>query len=375
MSEFDSRTPDINSDLIDASFSGPKFDALCADLAKTTSQLEVDVDWPRHQFERLAEAAVLGWVIPRHYGGTEISAAELTYGYIRLAESCLTTTFVLTQRNGACLRIAGIENDSLKQELLPGLCAGEMFATVGISHLTTSRQHLKKPAVAVRQKGATFVFNGTVPWVTGANAADYILTGGTCDDGKQVLAMISTKNPGVRCLPPPPLLALAASQTGSVELDNVEVDAHFVIAGPVSAVMKQGKGGGTGSLTTSALAVGTARGALSRMRSESAQRPDLVECVEALEAECSDISQDMFRALDSESVTDTGAASEAIRRRANSIVLRASQAYLASSKGAGFVVGHPAERCVREAMFFLVWSCPQPVLAAALREFACALEQ
>jgi hypothetical protein len=52
-------------------------------------------------------------------------------------------------------------------------------------------------------------------------------------------------------------------------------------------------------------------------------------------------------------------------------VLRATQAQLAASKGAGFVRGHPAERAVREAMFFLVWSCPQPVLAAALREFAC----
>jgi hypothetical protein len=54
-------------------------------------------------------------------------------------------------------------------------------------------------------------------------------------------------------------------------------------------------------------------------------------------------------------------------------VLRAAQSYLAASKGAGFVSGHPAERAVREAMFFLVWSCPQPVVSAALREFACVI--
>jgi hypothetical protein len=51
-------------------------------------------------------------------------------------------------------------------------------------------------------------------------------------------------------------------------------------------------------------------------------------------------------------------------------VLRATQSLLAASKGAGFVSGHFAERAVREAMFFLVWSCPQPVVRAALREFA-----
>ena len=45
--------------------------------------------------------------------------------------------------------------------------------------------------------------------------------------------------------------------------------------------------------------------------------------------------------------------------RANSLVLRASQAALAAAEGTGYVVGHPAGRWCREALFFLVWSCPQ----------------
>ena len=61
---------------------------------------------------------------------------------------------------------------------------------------------------------------------------------------------------------------------------------------------------------------------------------------------------------------------ESIRQRANSLVLRASQAALAAAKGTGYVVGHPAGRWCREAMFFLVWSCPQPVSAAHLCELA-----
>ena len=62
-----------------------------------------------------------------------------------------------------------------------------------------------------------------------------------------------------------------------------------------------------------------------------------------------------------------------MRARANSLCLRSAQSYLTASKGAGFVAGHPAGRFVREAMFFQVWSCPAPVAAAALREFACGL--
>jgi hypothetical protein len=61
---------------------------------------------------------------------------------------------------------------------------------------------------------------------------------------------------------------------------------------------------------------------------------------------------------------------EELRTRANSLVLRASQAALAAAKGAGYVAGHPAGRWCREALFFLVWSCPQPVIAANVCELA-----
>ena len=61
---------------------------------------------------------------------------------------------------------------------------------------------------------------------------------------------------------------------------------------------------------------------------------------------------------------------ESLRQRSNSFVLRASQAYLTATKGAGFTSTHGASRAVREAMFFLVWSCPQVVVEAQLREFA-----
>jgi hypothetical protein len=146
--------------------------------------------------------------------------------------------------------------------------------------------------------------------------------------------------------------------------------------------MKQGSGGGAGSLTTSALAVGTAAAAIAHLHGEAAKRPELAEILRPLAAEREHLSADLRAASASDSerrgLTPPNprppASAETIRQRANSLVLRSTQAYLAASKGAGFVKGHSAERLVREAMFFLVWSCPQPVLHAALREFACVLE-
>jgi alkylation response protein AidB-like acyl-CoA dehydrogenase len=225
------------------------------------------------------------------------------------------------------------------------------------------------------ERDSHYIFDGTVPWVTGAKEADFIVTGGTLDDGRQVLAAIPTTLKGLTVQTPVNMLALNASQTGPVRLENVSVEPHWLIAGPVPEVMKTGVGGGAGSLTTSALAVGAAAGSLARLAIEAENRPDLEESHRLLSIEQQILSSDMYRQLaDCPNSDGDELTTENIRQRANSLVARSAQAYLAAAKGAGFVTGHPAERAVREAMFFLVWSCPQPVLAAALREFACTLD-
>ena len=67
----------------------------------------------------------------------------------------------------------------------------------------------------------------------------------------------------------------------------------------------------------------------------------------------------------------SGAPSAAeVRTRANPFVLRATHAYLTARKGTGFLRTDPAQRWARQAMFFLVWSCPGPVARAALLDFA-----
>src|SRR5206468_11971148 len=56
----------------------------------------------------------------------------------------------------------------------------------------------------------------------------------------------------------------------------------------------------------------------------------------------------------------------ALRARANALVLRATQAALTAAKGVGFVRPHPAQRWARQALFFLVWSCPRPAAEATI---------
>jgi alkylation response protein AidB-like acyl-CoA dehydrogenase len=344
----------------------PKFAQLCEQLAQLGGDLDRDGHWPAQQLRLCGEAGVFTWFLPRHWGGQEWSDADITRGYLRLSAACLTTTFIITQRTGACLRIAGSENQQAAQRLLPELASGETFATVGISHLSTSRRHLARPVLEARENGDGYTLTGYSPWVTGAAHAQTIVLGAVLEDGQQILVAMPTDAPGVEIPAPSQLVGLSASHTGQVRLDNVRIGRQCLLAGPTENVMRTGVGGGTGGLQTSTLAVGLGGAAIDYVERESAARPDLAKPAAELRREHRGLESTLLALAAGQTVCSN----DDLRRRANSLVLRATQASLAAAKGTGYVVGHPAGRWCREALFFLVWSCPQGVLNANLCELA-----
>lgn len=349
----------------------PALVELCAELAARAIDMDRTGKWPAEQLRLCGEFGVYEWFIDRAWGGQGWNEEQLVRGYLALSAACVTTAFILTQRTGACRRVEGSKNDTLHERLLPGLTSGELFATVGISHLTTSRRHLAKPVLTAEAIPGGYRLNGMSPWVTGGHAADVITIAATMiEDGaateEQLLMAVPTNTPGLSVADSLPLIGVSASSTGPVLLDNAEVSSEWLIAGPAPNVMSSGLGGVTGSYETSTLACGLARASIDFLATEAAKRPDLIEPMTALRAEHTALLDDLFEVVRGSS----SCSKESIRQRANSLVLRASQAALAAAKGSGYVVGHPAGRWCREAMFFLVWSCPQPVSAANLCELA-----
>jgi alkylation response protein AidB-like acyl-CoA dehydrogenase len=106
--------------------------------------------------------------------------------------------------------------------------------------------------------------------------------------------------------------------------------------------------------------------AIGFMARQAEQRPDLVPVAEKLAMDCEQLRLGLVALTDGVESMSAGE----LRQRANSLALRSTQAALSAAKGAGFVAAHPAGRMAREALFFLVWSCPQAVVAANLCELA-----
>jgi butyryl-CoA dehydrogenase len=340
---------------------------LAETLAAHADGADADTVWPADSWAALRQLGALRWAIPAAHGGDGLQGIKLLARYRNLAAVCLTTCFILSQRDAACRRILGSDNADLRTRLLPALAAGEQFATVGLSQLTTARQHTG-PTFTGHLEADALVLDGVVPWVTGAAAAQHIVVGAVIEDGRQVLAVLPTAMPGVQVGPSLDLLALRGSLTAEIRCDHVRLGRDWLLAGPTERVLETGRGG-AGGLETSCLALGLTGAALAYLQHEAETRPALLPVYQQLQHRLERCWQELERIA---SGNGTAAAPTALRGKANMLVLHTSQAALTAAKGTGFVRPHPAQRWARQALFFLVWSCPWPAASALLDSLAQA---
>ncbi len=324
--------------------------------------------WPDRLWNALVGAKATRWALPGRFPDAGGDRPSLVRRYARVAEGSLTAAFILTQHDAAVRRLVAASGPGRRRadQWIERIAEGSAFATVGISQLTTSRKHGPR-AMAASPTDSGHRLDGAMPWVTAAERADLLVTGGVLDDGSQMLIALPSDRPGVTIHPPMPLAALGASVTSEVICEAAEVQPEDVLAGPALDVMATPGLAGTGGLETSALAMGQARAALKALAEQAEARGDLIEPFEALAASWSRIAEGLIAAAEGR---PDAPPPPSIRAEANALVLRATQAFLTARKGSGFVRDEPAQRWARQALFFLVWSCPSPVANAAIRDLA-----
>jgi alkylation response protein AidB-like acyl-CoA dehydrogenase len=311
--------------------------------------------WPEEDLRELGAIGVWRWFVPVRFGGEGIDPLELHLRYEAIASASLATALVVSQRDSAVGLIEGGESAEMREEILPGLARGDFFSTIGIAQLTTSKQAGLRAFV----DGDGFRLDGLIPWSTGAGKAKVIVAGAAIEnvgsDGQQILFVLPMDLAGVRVAEPMELVALRSSWTAQVRLENVRLDRRWVLRGPVEKALS-GRSKGI-VLPQAFLAFGLCRAALLLMEEEGSERAKMLtarfgEQLAGVRSEVLDVCRG---GKETERVPQ-------LRAACNDLAVRMTQAAVALFKGSALRMDHPAQRMAREAMFFLVWSCPDAVI-------------
>ena len=139
-------------------------------------EMDEKEEFPRHVWDKLAEAGYLGTPIDQRYGGSGGDILDMVIVVEELAKksASIALTFMMSSCFGAkALAFAG--NERQKQELLPRLARGEVMFAISITEPDGGTDVLNVMKTTARPEGDHFVINGSKVWTTCAHLADYMV--------------------------------------------------------------------------------------------------------------------------------------------------------------------------------------------------------
>jgi alkylation response protein AidB-like acyl-CoA dehydrogenase len=330
---------------------------LLPSLRRRATVLDQSGAWPKEDLALLGGLGAMRWAVPHSAGGAGWTPLQLYLGYEMLASASMSVALILSQRDSAVGLLEGALPSPVAEELLSKLAGDQIFATIGIAQLTTSRQG-GAPALLATPTNDGWQLDGVIPWATGAAKAEWVIVGATTVDNQQLLIALQTGLAGVTAQPPLPLVALRSSWTGQITCKTVRIQPSAILRGPVEKVLPGRKN--SLPLGQAFLAMGLCRSGLDLIadhRSDGARAAH-----SRFETQFDELRTEILALSQNGRETEATNAASRIRGQCSDLTLRVMHAAVALYKGAALLADHPAQRLAREAMFLLVWSCPAPVI-------------
>src|SRR5437660_3024951 len=237
-----------------------------AEVVPAAETLDERAEFPTKLFKRIGELGYLGLRYPEKYGGADadmvtycLFAEELARGSLSVAaaaamQSLMGTYFIYAHGSEALRR----------KYLVPAL-RGDLVATFALTE-PNAGSDVANITTRAERRGDRWVLSGGKTWVTNAPVADVLTVAAktSAERGMKNIALFLVDRQtmrGVTLGKKIEKMAVRASETGEIVLEDVEVPAEHLLGGETGGVEKIGGILSEIRVMTSALSVGLARAA------------------------------------------------------------------------------------------------------------------
>ncbi len=237
-----------------------------AEVAPAADALDDRAEFPVTLFRRLGELGYLGLRYPEAYGGSgadmvtyclfaeELARGSLSVAAVGAMQSLMGTYFIY--RYGS---------EALRQRYLVPALRGQLVATFALTEPDAGSDVANITTRAERRAGG-WVLRGRKTWVTNAPVADVLTVAAKTspERGMKNIALFLLDRSAMRGISlgkKIDKMAVRASETGEIVLEDVEVPDEHLLGGETGGVEKVGGVLAEARIMTSALSVGLARAA------------------------------------------------------------------------------------------------------------------
>ena len=145
---------------------------------------DADAKYPRASVEALADAGLLGLILPTEVGGLGGSPRDLVDAVAAVAGACGSTSMVFLMHLSATAVLGAAPPDDGGEDLLRDLAGGSKLGTLAFSE-KGSRSHFWAPVSRAERVGdGTIALGADKSWVTAASNADVYVASALAPDAE-----------------------------------------------------------------------------------------------------------------------------------------------------------------------------------------------
>ena len=237
-----------------------------AEVVPAAPSLDERGEFPVALFRRLGELGYLGLRYPEKYGGADadmttycLFAEELARGSLSVAAAAAMQGLMGTHF------IHKYGSEALRERYLVPALRGELVATFAMTE-PNAGSDVANLTTRAERRGDRWVLHGAKTWVTSAPVADLLTVAAKTSDerGLKNIALFLLDRRAMRGITlgkPIDKMAVRASATGEILLEDVEVPHEHLLGGETGGTEKIGGILAEIRIMTAALSVGLARAA------------------------------------------------------------------------------------------------------------------
>lgn len=346
------------------------------ELAPIAPAVDREGRYPVEFLRRIAEAGGFAAAVPRELGGPGLGLATQIDVITEVGRECGSTAFLLWCQTTCARYLMLAPNEDVRRRYLGTVARGELLAGTGMSNTVKHLAGIENIHLRARRVEGGYVVSGSLPWVSNIDAGHLAIVAAAVDEGGYVMFAVECNAEGVALHPCPDFAGLEGTQTLNIRMKDAHIPDADVLAHPqqFAAYIARIKPGFI--LAQMGIGFGIIAGSLRTIRESNVttahvnrflddQEDDLAREAAALQAAARRLADQ----------ADAGVAPilDVLRLRlaASELTLRAANSAILHAGAKGYLMRHPAQRRLREAVFVAIVT---PALKH-LRKEIHALEQ
>jgi alkylation response protein AidB-like acyl-CoA dehydrogenase len=330
-----------------------------AELAPLTGAIDREGRYPGEFLRELAQIGGFAAAVPVAHGGLGLGLAAQIAVISEVGRECGSTAFLVWCQTTCARYLMLSPNDAVRTRHLPAIARGDILAGTGMSNTVKHLAGIENIHLKARREGGGYVVSGSLPWVSNVGESHLAIVAAAVEDGGYVMFAVRGDADGVSLHPCPEFCGLEGTQTLNIRLKEARIPADDVLAHPEQfpEYMARIKPGFV--LGQVGIGFGIIEGSLRTIRESNVatahvnqflddQGDELAEQAASLQTSTVHVARlvDEGRAPVLDVLRLRLAASELTLRAANSAVLHAG--------AKGYLMRHPAQRRLREAVFVAI---------------------